>query len=165
MVTVNNALIETLKTALGMEQKSYAYYMEAADRAHISIVESVLRNLAQDEVAHKQIIERFYKAIGKSHGWPEVDFSSLDTRSGEERFNQIVSQSKIEFTPDSSFDDVYIFAYDREVHSRDFYIEQRNANTDDHELNRFFDFLANMESVHMKMLDLLVQSSKGLAEK
>jgi|GEM_PF-2068223 len=157
-----SSITEALKTALAMEKQSYAFYMEAADRSHNSIVESVLRSLGHDEEAHVQVVERFYMALEKSHGWPVVDFNTMDTRSADQRVTEIIELSDVTLDPDSTYEDVYIFARDKEVHARDFYLEQRDANTADHELNRFFDFLANMENVHMRMLDLLVQGSRAL---
>jgi rubrerythrin len=162
---MSSSISDALKLALSMEKQSYAFYMEAADGAHNPVVESVLRSLAHDEEAHAHVVERFYAALEKSHGWPVVDFSTLDSRSADVRVTEIIELSCVTVDPDSTYEEVYIFARDKEVHARDFYIEQRDANVEDHELNRFFDFLANMENVHMKMLDLLVQGSKAIAEK
>lgn len=161
---MSSSISDALKMALAMEQMSFAFYVEAADRAHNPIVESVLRSLGHDEEAHIHVVERFYMAIQKSHGWPMVDFSTMDTRTGDDRIAEIMSQSEEKLCPDTTYDEVYVFARDKELHARDFYIEQRDTNIGDHELNRFFDFLANMENVHMQMLDLLVQGSRAVAE-
>lgn len=161
---MSSGVRDALKMALSMEQQSKNFYMDAADRVHNEVVESVLRSLGHDEEAHIQVIERFYAALEKSHGWPVVDFSTFDTGTADDRVAEIILESESTLAPDATYDDIYVFARDKELHSRDFYIEQRDTHVENHELNRFFDFLANMENVHMRMLDLLVQGSKAIAE-
>lgn len=161
---LSSSLEDALKLALEMEKKSYAFYMMAADKSHNGVVEAVLRSLALDEESHINIIERFYSALEKTHQWPTVNFKNLDTRSGSERFNQIVSKSSMELTPDSSYAEVYEFARDKEMNARDFYREQQELNKSQNELYKFFSFLGNMENVHMNMLDLLVQGTRAVTE-
>lgn len=161
---MNSNLIDALHLALDMEEQSYTYYLRAAQRSHNSVVEAVLRSLAEDENSHINIIRRFYAALEKTRDWPNVDFQTFDTSSAHDRFEKIISMSEIELVPDTSYAEVYEFARDKELHARDFYKEQQEINKSDPDLFKFFGFLANMENVHMKMLDLLVQGTKAAME-
>lgn len=161
---MENKLEEALKTALEMEKQSYSLYSISADRAHNVVVEAVLRSLAEDEKAHTHVIERFYAALEKTHDWPKIDFGKFDTSSASQRISAIASTGTARLEPDSTYDDVYEIARDKEINARDFYIQQKELNNEDGELFNFFSFLANMEGVHMKMLDLLVEGAKAVRE-
>lgn len=160
-----NNISEAFQLAIDMEKLSYSQYMLAADKSHNVIVESVLRSLAHDEESHMHVIERFYQAMQKSGRWPDAYMDEVDQRPAQERAKQIRESTGGKLNPDDSFQDTYSFALNQEQHAYDFYVQQSEIYSEDKELHALFKFLANMESLHMKLLDMLLSSSESIAQR
>ena len=151
-------LVESLQTALELERRGRAFYLDASDRVQDKIVKGVLVDLANDEEAHEQAIGRFYQALEKHQAWPSFE-GGEGAGHAPERVQEIVESSVGNIGSDATFVGVYETACELEVKSRDFYREQADA-ADERRLEEFFRFLARVEDAHLKALGTMVEATR-----
>lgn len=147
-------VLEIMRIAQETEKKSRMFYLEASEKSKSILVSAVLRSLADDEADHERIIERYYNAMSKSQHWPVYEEDKIET--ADKRIEKILEDTGKHIEKDPSFDGVYRAACEKEKATRDFY-KQEADKSDDIQLKKFYSFLANLESIHAKMLDLLVE--------
>ncbi|WP_319586236.1 ferritin family protein [uncultured Desulfobulbus sp.] len=157
-----NNLNEALLTALKMEKKGYEEYIKAADRCEDDTLAAILLSLANDEEEHERVIGSFYHAMVESKGWPVVDTSLLPIPEAAERIELIMNETAAKITDGTTFIGIYEVAHDLETRSREFYLNEMGKATD-REVIEMFRFLARIEGIHMDMLNLLLQATRGEA--
>lgn len=155
-----NNLSEALLTALKVERKGNEEYTKAADRCKDDTLSAILLSLANDELEHERVINSFYHAMIESKGWPTIDTSLLPVAEAVERIDLIMRETTAQITPDETFIGIYEVARDLEVRSRALYLEEMRRSTDK-EVIELFRFLARIEGIHMDMLNLLLQATRG----
>lgn len=143
-----------------MERIGNEEYLKAADKCEDDTLAAILLSLANDEEEHERVINSFYSAMAESKGWPDVDRSLLPVPDAIERINLIMNETAAKIAPDDSFIDIYEAAHELEVRSREFYLKEMQK-ADDREVIEMFRFLARIEGIHMDMLNLLLQATRG----
>lgn len=153
-------LLEALQNAIEMERRGRDIYLDAAERSHDIVTKNVLAELARDEDEHELLITSYYTALQNHQGWPEPtdEARQLDLPA---RVQEMLEKTKSRLDGAHLYMDVYETALEMEMQSRDFYASQSNV-ADDRRLIEFFRFLARVESIHAKALELLVNRAKGM---
>ncbi|MCX7599482.1 MAG: ferritin family protein [Armatimonadetes bacterium] len=152
-------LAEALETALEFERRGRAYYRSGAARVKNDVIKAVLYALAHDEELHEGLIRRFYEAMQRSAGWPDVSKDLPPPLPARQRIEAIMQQTAGNLSEDPSYIDVYEHARELEAASRDFY-RDLSEQAQDRELLKFLRFLAGMEQTHLEMLGLLLAATR-----
>jgi len=148
---------EVLQTALEFENEGRDFYLGSVDRVRDPVVKAVLAALAQDEEAHSSLIRRFYDALKRSRGWPEVGKDVTAPEPARERIVRLVGETAGSITADETYRTVYEHARRLEVASRDFYHAQAEG-AGDRDLVAFYAFLERVEQIHVEVLDGLLEA-------
>ena len=147
---------EVLQAALEMERQGRAYYLQAARRVKDPVIRATLEALAHDEEIHEHVIRRYYEAVRKQAGWPDISADVPAPQPAKQRIQEIMEQTAGTIGEDDAYADIYQKARELELKSRDYYREQADQ-AEDRELVKFFRFLAGMEQTHLEVLGLLLQ--------
>lgn len=156
-------LAEAFETAIEFERRGRAYYRASAARVKNEVIAAVLYALANDEELHESLIRRFYEALHRSAGWPDVSGDLPPPQPARQRIEAIVEQTAGTLTPDPTYLEVYERARDLEAASRDFY-RDLSEKAQDREVLKFLRFLAGMEQTHLEMLGLLLAATREESE-
>ena len=151
-------VLEALRTAIEIEHRGHAFYLDAAAQVHNPVAESVMVALAHDEEEHEASINQFYHALEHGAHWPPPDIN-LTVVPAAVRINAIFAAFDRKIGADESFIGVYEAAKSFEIQTRDFYHDQLESATDTR-VKAFFNFMKNMENAHVEMLDILLESTR-----
>ncbi|MHB1001690.1 MAG: ferritin family protein [Armatimonadota bacterium] len=155
---------QVLLTALDMEQQGYKYYSEAVDRVSDPIVKTILTSLANDELEHSSIINRFYDALSGGMNWPDVDASTPVSDDASKQISNIFEQTIDLIEADASYISVYEAAREMELKSIEYY-QSGEIEATEKRVAEFFKFLVNVEQAHLKALDTLLQFTRASIKK
>lgn len=156
-------LPEAFETAIEFERRGRACYRAGAARVKNEVIAAVLYALARDEELHESLIRRFYEALQKTAGWPEVSGDLPAPLPARQRIEAIVEQTAGSLSNDPAYIEIYEHARDLEAASRDFY-RDLSEKAEDRELLKFLRFLAGMEQTHLEMLGLLLAATREESE-
>lgn len=156
-------LPEALETAIEFERQAGAYYRAGAARVKNEVIAATLYALARDEELHETLIRRFYEALQKTAGWPDVSRDLPPPQPARQRIEAIVQQTAGRLGADPTYVEIYERARDLEAASRDFY-RDLSEKVQDRELVKFLRFLAGMEQTHLEMLGLLLAATREESE-
>jgi len=156
-------LAEAFETAIEFERQGRAYYRASAARVKNEVIAAVLYSLARDEELHESLIRRFYEALQKTAGWPDVSADLPPSQPARQRIEAIVAQTAGTLSQDPGYLEVYEHARDLEAASRDFY-RDLSEKAQDREVLKFLRFLAGMEQTHLEMLGLLLAATREESE-
>lgn len=70
-MTNNERALKMLSTALEMEEKGMAFYKMAADSCSNEFGRSMFLSLIQDEMAHKERIQKIFGSLRDKKGWTD----------------------------------------------------------------------------------------------
>jgi rubrerythrin len=137
---------EILREAIQGEAESYQLYTNAVDLVQATHIQGLLRELAQEELGHKAALEkmlanpsRLRADVGKLNATPVEDYKIGD---------HLVAQP---LGPDSSFQDVCIFASKKEKESHELYADLAQQNTG--EIRDLFEAMAKDELRHKNLVE------------
>ena len=150
--------MEILKTAILLERKGKAFYSSVADKADDADVKEFFQIMADEEDEHiKFLMEQF------SHYVENKKFKEIEIHREEEGTDEIILSDKVKKKIGAaSFEAAAISAaIDFETRAVKVYSEQAN-NASDPEEKKFYQFLADWEKGHHKLLNTI---DKELQEK
>jgi rubrerythrin len=137
---------EILRDAIQGEIESHQLYTDAVDLVQAEHIKETLRQLAKEELGHKAILERMLTspghvrwAIRKLQGTPIEDYKIAD---------HLVIEP---LGPDSTFQDVCIFASKKEQKSYELYRDMAEQN--DGEIRDLFEAMAKEELKHKNLVE------------
>jgi rubrerythrin len=107
---------EILQLAIEGEVESYELYKSAVDLVQADHIKAMLRELAQEELGHKAALERMLASPGELH-WQVQELKAApiqDYKIGDYLVARPIG-------PDSTFQDVCIFASRKEQQSHELY--------------------------------------------
>ena len=134
----HNTLKEILDTATQSEADAYAFYSQAVETVNDPSAKKLLKEFADIELKHKVRLENF-------------DLSKIDEqhRSLKQQGDLHISQYLLdkEVAPDSSIQDIMIYAMKREQKAHEFYVDMAKVVTSI-EVKDLFDELAAEELGH-----------------
>jgi rubrerythrin len=131
---------ELLKLAIKSEEESYEFYMEAMKISNFSNVRDTLKELAEEELRHKSIIESLMRGkIDVMENFKDLKLS--DHLPKKETIRE-----------DSDLQEVLQVAMSRERNEYEFYINLKNS-IKNKDVEKVLDFLANQELQHKAKLE------------
>ncbi len=146
--TMQNETIESiLKKAADKENGSYLLYKNAAGHAKHVDIKTVLSELAEEELKHKQALEDFNLENLKKQ---EIEIEE-EHRHG---ISDYLISTDEGLSEDSDFKDVLIYAAKREKKAFKFY-SSMSKQVGDSELRKLFVWLAQEESKHKEDIEAL----------
>ncbi|MBD6955233.1 MAG: ferritin family protein [Thermoplasmata archaeon] len=131
---------ELLKLAIKSEEESYEFYMEAMKISNFSNVRDTLKELAEEELRHKSIIESLMR------GKIDVVENFKDLKLSDHL------PKKETIREDSDLQEVLQVAMSRERNEYEFYINLKNS-IKNKDVEKVLDFLANQELQHKAKLE------------
>ncbi len=135
---------DALKTGVEMEQESYNLYMETAKKSTRPGAKEFLVKLAEDEKRHR---EYFLKGLENPE---DVQVRTLKDEIIDLKITDRLVNVPI--NPDSSYQQILIFAAQREKATHDFYV-QIGLSLKDTELGRMFSTFAKEELYHKYLIE------------
>ena len=147
----NEALLEPLLIAIGMEEEGKRLFTEAYEKATGKHARRTFKFLAAEEDNHVAQIRQFYESIQQSGGSepPDVDETSAERRLAE--FEDKLAELRHELKPTMSDIEAYQFALKFENGAEDYY-KQKIAETDNENVKRFYRWLIGEEEMHSRLL-------------
>jgi len=146
---------EVIQTAMDMEDNAREFYLEAADRATNPLAKRTFSALADWELDHKRLLQSVYDEAEATHSCPaltELNPEQLEMmQAAAEIFKGALHDLKGELAPDSSLDDAYATAMEKERKAIAFYREQLEA-TDNENERHLYEFLLGQERAHLNLL-------------
>ncbi|NQT94846.1 MAG: ferritin family protein [Candidatus Omnitrophica bacterium] len=147
-------LSELLGEALGMEEKGWAFYKEAAEKASNIITKKTFNFLADNEVFHIENIKNFYYDLKDKKQLPEVDFTNKQQARADDTSIFAKNLSELQDKIESVDDDrkACEFALDFEKNGYNFYGSMLK-DTDDPSVIKLLEFLLSEEKSHYEILE------------
>ncbi|PJA26565.1 MAG: hypothetical protein CO189_10215 [candidate division Zixibacteria bacterium CG_4_9_14_3_um_filter_46_8] len=144
---------EALAASIEMEKKGQDFYKKTAVKASTKLTRDLFEFLAREELKHIEAIKTFYHA-GLSGGKREFDdvVSGVDPAKARKAIGKLFEGLDKKAPVDKSDLETYKFARDFELNSEKFYREAA-LKAIDAEVKKLFEFLAEEEKRHFKMLD------------
>ena len=151
------ATLDALKQAIDLETKGHTFYLQAAERVTDPKGAAMFRSLADDEVLHKNILNRQLESLSGGQGWVlpegadkvEVDLEAPLFPEGKEIDTAV--------QPDTSEMNALLFAIGIESDSFNLYAEQAKA-AQDASAKQIYEFLVSAERTHFNLLMLNYES-------
>ncbi len=131
-----------LNRAVSLEKQSYNLYIWAKDRALYPGVKTLLNELAQEELKHK---ERIVKVIKDRERIAEI--------GGEVENLRIIDEMKTtKLSEDATYQEILIYAVKREMETYEYY-RDLSERFKDHEVGKLFLRLSEEELKHKNRLE------------
>ncbi|WP_055077902.1 ferritin family protein [Lagierella massiliensis] len=132
---------KVIEFAIGEEEKSYDFYMKAADKIEDKLLHKTFVDLANEELEHKKFLEAYRDNEGESMSLSEpVDYEIAETLDAPE------------LSVDMSFPDAIALAIKREEDAMLMYGALRDS-AHEQEKKEVFTNLKNMEKLHKTRLE------------
>lgn len=139
--------VETiLREAIQGEIQSYELYTNAVELVQAEHIKGLLRDLAQEEVGHRVILEKMLAAPEKIQG--QVRAVQAATIEDYKIADHLVGRP---LGPDSTFQDVCIFAAKKEKQSHELYLDLAAQNTG--EIRDLLEAMAKDELRHKNLVE------------
>ena len=135
---------EALKIGAEMELESYALYTETSEKTTRPGAKEFLKKMAEDEKRHR---EYFLKGL--------EDPENIQVRTLKEEIVELKITDKlvkVSLNPESSYQEILIFAAQREKATHDFYV-QISGNFKDTKLGKMFSIFAKEELYHKYLIE------------
>lgn len=145
-----NAVLAALQMAIQTELDGYTFYQRFSEQTEDSNARTMFERLAQDEVAHLELLRNTKAMLKDSGQWAEYKGSSLDPVEGAPIFSrERVEQNVVAYTSDLS---ALRMAYLIEKDAVDFYTRAAQETVDPNGKRLFLD-LVKMEQNHLDLLE------------
>jgi len=147
--------LQSLHTALKTEQDGRTFYLEAAERASNPLAASVFEHLADEELVHIEVIQKFYDEL-KSTGTcqeAESDLKAPDTPQTRLKnvFEKARQNMDREVTADTASLEAYEKAMEFEQKAYDMY-KNLSSGSGDCVAGRLYEFMMEQENQHYVFL-------------
>ena len=146
---MNNPARDALKTALDMEKKGHAYYMDTARKAENPLTQSVFFSLAAQELVHMQRIQDLYDGTPAGEGVPSIARGEME-QAVKEIFDRFTGEQRAAWAMDNEA--AYEYAMKLERDSAAMYDKLSHDSINPSEV-KFFESLRAEENVHLAALE------------
>jgi len=153
---ITDSLLDTLKHAIMMEIAGLEFFLTAAEKTTSKKAREMFRQLAEDEVEHKSLLEETLKNIVKDKGDLKVPKKRKSVKMDHPVIGKELKESLKTTWFDSSALNIGIMLEQRAV---DYYREQKEK-TDDPKVAELFEWLINWETEHLEALLKIDQDLK-----
>lgn len=145
-----DATLTALQMAIQTEIDGHNFYQEFAERTDDPQARRMFERLAQDEIMHLELLRNTKAMLEQSGAWAEYRGVRLEPPAGAPIFSRDrVEENIVAHTSDLS---ALRVAYLIERDAVDFYTRAA-AQIDDRNGRRMFQDLAEMERVHLRLLE------------
>jgi len=159
MTPINPKALDSLNWGISAEIKSYVFYLEAAKQATTKEFKETLLKLAGDEKEHYRILERQHSSLITSEQW--ISYTDILKQKGLPEINEEMADRHKEL-----LDSVRKAPGQREILAIALILEKEAnevfskaaGNAVDPEEKRTFQYLANFEKGHMKIIQGMIDS-------
>jgi rubrerythrin len=140
------SIVQILREAIRGEVESYELYMGAVNLVNTEHIKGLLRDLAQEELGHKAALEKLLANPGKMR----AQVQSLQSATVEDYkiADHLVARP---LGPDSTFQDVCIFAAKKEQQSYELYRDLAAQNAG--EIRDLLEAMAKDELRHKNLVE------------
>lgn len=148
--------LEGLQLALKMEQDGRQFFLEAGKKASHPLAQGTLNALADWELEHIRIIERFYASLKDKGEWESIESLQPQEGSAIAAFKTIFQEARehVDETAKAATGDLeaHQMARDMEEKISAFYRERAGQATDE-DARVFYEFMAGQEAEHYQILE------------
>jgi rubrerythrin len=137
---------EILREAIQGEVESYELYTNAVDLVRMEHIKTLLRELAQEELGHKAALENLLANPDRVHA--QVHALQAETVEDYKIADHLIARP---LGPDSSFQDVCIFAAKKEQQSHQLYRNLAAQNTG--QIGELLEAMAKDELRHKNLVE------------
>ncbi|MDZ4247160.1 MAG: ferritin family protein, partial [Dehalococcoidia bacterium] len=123
------------------------FYDKSAEKSENELTRTFFKNMAAEEVIHKQIFQKIYDKIIAGANFPEVQLPLDEVKKAHEIFSDAMRESGKTIKTSGSEQEALNYAMGLEKKTRDYYAEQ-SQNTDDPVEKNFYDTMAGEEQGH-----------------
>ncbi len=159
MTPVNPKVLESLSWGISAEVKAYVFYKEAAKVVKSAEFKDTLLSLAGEEKNHYWVLERQHHSLIKSEQW--VSYNDILKHEGLPEISEEMADKHKEMIDSvrnaGSEREILDIAFELEKKSNEVYTEAAERATDPDE-KKTFEYLANFEKGHMKLIQKLIDS-------
>ena len=149
----NNALKDTLKKALEMEEKGEAFYKGIVQKVENDATKKMFEFLAKNELLHIESIKSFYALLVKNGDFPELNMNKLmaDRKKDLSIFAKSITELKDKIKKSDADKEACEFAMDFENSGYKYY-ESMRKDAKDEKLVKLLDFLLKEEKTHYESI-------------
>jgi len=152
-----NTALDVLKTAILLEKRGKAFYETVAGKTDDEDVRKIFSIMAKEEQLHIEFLSQHYKNYEQSGSFKEVD---MQPKADESVADMVLSKDISKRLSAAGFEAAAISAaIDMETKAIEVY-SQRAKDSSDPVEKELFDFLANWEKSHHKILHELNEELK-----
>ncbi len=148
MSDLNDPRMEILKQAIIMEIAGLQFFLTAAEKTTAKKAREMFRQLAEDEVEHKDMLESMMKKLFKGDSKLEIPKSSKVIQVDHPVIGNELRESLKTTWFDSSALNIGIMLEERAIH----FYEEQSKKTDSPELKELFEWLITWEKGHLEAL-------------
>lgn len=144
---MSNMIEQILTRAIRFEEQAYEFYMGAVDMVKQPHIRDALRDMAGEEVKHKERLEKLLQGDTETLIAVQKRGQVQDLKLAE----YLVAQP---LEANATFQDVLVVAMQREKSSYEFYQTMAQI-TDEETARELFEFLAQEELVHKNKIETI----------
>ena len=153
----NKTALDILKTAILLEKRGKAFYETVASKTDDDDVKKIFSIMAQEEQLHIEFLSQHYKNYEQSGSFKDV---SMNAKADESVADMVLSKEISKRISAAGFEAAAISAaIDMESKAIEVYSNRASESSDPVE-RKLFDFLANWEKSHHKILHELNEELK-----
>jgi len=160
MAPVNPDILQALTAGIQSEVATYVFYLEAARHARGADIRETLEQLAGEEKAHFQILEKQYDSLVRSEKW--ISTADILKKEGLPEINEEMAAPHRELVAQvrkmNSRKEILQMALQLEIDSRDLF-KGAASSTPAKEAQEIFQQLARFEEGHVKLINSLLAQS------
>jgi len=139
---------DILKTAILMERRGKAFYEKVAEQTQSMDVRNIFNIMAEEENSHIEFLSKQFSSYEKNKTFAKNDFHTADDQIAKMILNKDIKKQ----ISAAGFEAAAISAaIDMENKAIEVYSSRAKESTDESE-KELFNFLANWEKGHLKML-------------
>jgi rubrerythrin len=155
MMSATQAELDSLNTAIKTEQDGRAFYQEAAQRAANPLAKSVFEHLADEELVHIEVIQKFYDELKSKGSCQEAEAALQAPETPQTRtknvFEKACQNMDQQVPADTASLEAYEKAMDFEQKAYDTYKQLAESSRDCMAL-KLYQFMMEQENQHYVFL-------------
>jgi len=153
----NNQVLEILKQAILLEKRGYAFYSTIAAQTQDPEIKNIFQVMADEETLHVKFLSDQFSNYDKTKSFIKVD---LPDTANDSIANLVLSEEVRKKISAAGFEAAAIAAaIDMEKRAIEIYSRQAE-NTDDQNEKDLYQWLAEWEKTHLKILNRLDEELK-----
>ena len=148
--------LEALQLALKMEQDGRKFFLEASEKASHPLAQGTFNALADWELEHIRIIERFYASLKDKGEWESVESLQPQEGSVVATFKTIFQDARehVDETAKAATGDLEAHRMARDFEEKiSIFYRERAAQTTTEDARVFYEFMARQEAEHYEILE------------